>query len=79
MGLHIWDTGGAEKFRSIAPLYYRGAHAAILVYSITDETSFRGIDDWVKHLDEYASNANMIRVIVGNKKDVENNYRKVES
>ena len=46
--LHIWDTGGAEKFKAIAPLYYRGAHAALVVYSIVDENSFRSLDDWIK-------------------------------
>ena len=35
--LQIWDTAGQERFRSMAPLYYRGAVAAILVFSITDE------------------------------------------
>ena len=33
--LQIWDTAGQERFRSMAPLYYRGAVAAILVFSIT--------------------------------------------
>lgn len=31
----IWDTAGQEKYRSVAPLYYRGAHAALLVYDIS--------------------------------------------
>ena len=48
MRLHIWDTGGAEKFKTIAPLYYRGAHAAIVVYSITDETSFKAVEEWLQ-------------------------------
>eukprot|EP00494_Astrolonche_serrata_P004486 UN04499 len=29
--LQIWDTAGQERFRSMAPIYYRGADAAILV------------------------------------------------
>jgi small GTP-binding protein len=46
--LHIWDTGGSEKFRSVAPLYYKGAHAALVCYSIIDDNSFRSMDDWLK-------------------------------
>eukprot|EP01048_Picozoa_sp_COSAG05_P012532 COSAG05_NODE_1261_length_5339_cov_5.286641_2_plen_52_part_00 len=31
----IWDTAGQERFASLAPMYYRGAAAAIVVYDIT--------------------------------------------
>jgi GTPase SAR1 family protein len=31
----IWDTAGQEKYHSLAPMYYRGAAAAIVVYDIT--------------------------------------------
>ena len=33
----IWDTAGQEKYHSLAPMYYRGASAAIVVYDITRE------------------------------------------
>lgn len=32
----IWDTAGQERFHSLAPMYYRGAQAAIVVYDITN-------------------------------------------
>lgn len=31
----IWDTAGQERYHSVIPLYYRGAHAALLVYDIS--------------------------------------------
>lgn len=37
----IWDTAGQEKYRALAPMYFRGAAAAIVVYDITKESSYR--------------------------------------
>ena len=44
--LHIWDTLGQEKFKSVAPLYYKKSVGAFLVYDITDRKSFEGMDEW---------------------------------
>ncbi|MGH0134287.1 UNVERIFIED_CONTAM: hypothetical protein FKN15_028051 [Acipenser sinensis] len=35
----IWDTAGQERYHSLAPMYYRGGQAAIVVYDITNELS----------------------------------------
>ena len=32
----IWDTAGQERYHSLAPMYYRGSQAAIVVYDITN-------------------------------------------
>ena len=31
----IWDTAGQEKYHSLAPMYYRGAAAAVVVSALT--------------------------------------------
>ena len=44
---------------SSAPLpcaaYYRGAMGILLVYDITDEGSFNNIRNWMKNIEEHAS------------------------
>jgi len=35
----IWDTAGQERFHSLAPMYYRNAQAAVIVYDITKPVS----------------------------------------
>ena len=39
MKFEIWDTAGQERYHSLAPMYYRGAQAAIVVYDITNQVS----------------------------------------
>ena len=70
VSLQIWDTAGQERFRVLTPMYYRGAHSAILVYSIIDEASFKEIDYWVESLREHSS-ADVELFLVGNKSDLE--------
>ncbi|KAI8371031.1 P-loop containing nucleoside triphosphate hydrolase protein [Blakeslea trispora] len=73
--LQIWDTAGQERFRSMAPMYYRGASAAILVYDITSEESFTELVSWIEELSKNVTEDIVIHV-VGNKIDLES-QRKV--
>ncbi|KAI9596497.1 ras-related protein rab-5C-like protein [Syncephalis fuscata] len=73
--LQIWDTAGQERFRSMAPMYYRGASAAILVYDITSEKSFEEIGSWVTELQR---NTGDIAIhVVGSKLDLAETKRQV--
>eukprot|EP00039_Didymoeca_costata_P011913 m.169838 g.169838 ORF g.169838 m.169838 type:complete len:202 (-) comp15329_c0_seq1:143-748(-) len=70
--LQIWDTAGQERFRSMAPMYYRGAAAAVLVYDITSKVSFSEVDSWFAELKERAD-PDLVFCVVGNKVDLRNN------
>uniref|UniRef100_A0A6P4FMW0 Ras-related protein Rab-1A-like n=1 Tax=Drosophila rhopaloa TaxID=1041015 RepID=A0A6P4FMW0_DRORH len=48
--LQIWDTAGEERFRSVLPAYYRGAHGVLLVYDTTSVSTFRSLDGWLKEI-----------------------------
>ncbi|KAI4089995.1 MAG: hypothetical protein Q9206_006485 [Seirophora lacunosa] len=67
--LQLWDTAGQERFRSISKLYYRGASAVLLVYSIIDEHSFDEMGRWMKEIKEHIGD-DVIVHIVGTKNDV---------
>jgi len=72
----IWDTAGQERYHSLAPMYYRGSQAAIVVYDITNPESFTRAKSWVKELHRQAS-ANIVISLAGNKADL-GNKRMVE-
>ncbi|KAI3923763.1 hypothetical protein MKW98_011393 [Papaver atlanticum] len=70
----IWDTAGQERYHSLAPMYYRGASAAAIVYDITSMDSFRRAKKWVEEL-EARGNPNMVMLLVGNKADLESSRK----
>ena len=74
--LHLWDTGGQEKFRAMAGLYYKDAVAAILVYDVSNPESLDSLEYWVKELNENASE-NIVISIAGNKCDLPNEEKKI--
>ncbi|OHT13085.1 small GTP-binding protein [Tritrichomonas foetus] len=68
--LQLWDTAGQEKFRSLAPMYYRSAAVAVLVYDITQKQSLDGLEDWAAEIADKAPH-NIKLVVIGNKTDLE--------
>src|SRR5688500_12778127 len=70
----LWDTAGPERYRSLAPMFYRGAAIVILIYDVYNRKSFeQAIGLWVGELKLNERNlvANCCRVLVGNKTDLD--------
>ncbi|KAK1777282.1 ras family-domain-containing protein [Copromyces sp. CBS 386.78] len=65
----IWDTAGQERFASLAPMYYRNAQAALVVYDLTKPTSLIKAKHWVAELQRQAS-PGIVIALVGNKLDL---------
>jgi small GTP-binding protein len=65
----LWDTAGQEKYRSLVPLYFRKADIFLLMFDVTQRTSFDSIDSWLDLLQRY-TNATLPIVLVGNKIDI---------
>ncbi|KAM7257203.1 hypothetical protein ACFE04_012944 [Oxalis oulophora] len=90
--LQIWDTAGQERFRTITTAYYRGAMGILLVYDVTDESSFNrfsisfpykpdflllsDIRNWIRNIEQHASD-NVNKILVGNKADMDESKRAV--
>ncbi|PWA90819.1 ras-related protein RHN1 [Artemisia annua] len=68
----IWDTAGQERYHSLAPMYYRGAAAAIVVYDITKMVSFERAKKWIEEL-KRQGNPHLVMVLVANKADLNTN------
>ncbi|KAK7844206.1 ras-related protein rabc2a [Quercus suber] len=70
--LTIWDTAGQERFRTLTSSYYRGAQGIILVYDVTRRETFTNLSDvWAKEVELYSNNQHCVKMLVGNKVDID--------
>jgi len=67
--LQLWDLGGQERFRFMHEAYLRGAHGALLLFDITNYTSFVNIEKWVQLLRK--QNSELPIILVASKYDLE--------
>jgi small GTP-binding protein len=64
----VWDTAGQEFYHSLAPMYYRNARAAVVVFDLTSTASFQGSEAWVQELQNTVKN--IFIILCGNKSDL---------
>ena len=69
--LKIWDTAGQERFRNITTQYYKGADGIVLVYDVTEESSYDKIRDWMEQILYNTQRDDIGLVLLGNKCDME--------
>lgn len=68
--IQIWDTAGQERFRAISRSIYHGAKGAMVVYDITNQSSFDAIPTWLQELRVFVP-ATCCIFLIGNKCDLE--------
>lgn len=68
--LQIWDTGGSERYRSMASIYFHDADAAVIVYDITSVNSFKDVSVWLQELKDKGPE-HIIVALAGNKSDLQ--------
>ena len=66
--VQIWDTAGQDRFLAITKNYYRGANGILLVFDVTNSSSFEHIKNWIEQIKEEASDK-IIIYLIGNKID----------
>ena len=67
--LQIRDTGGQERFSSIRPMYYRGSLGALLIFDLTNSSSFEHLPQWIEEVRANVKNEIPL-LLVGNKSDL---------
>ncbi|KAF8203923.1 GTP-binding protein RAB5 [Pholiota molesta] len=70
----IWDTAGQERYKaciffSLAPMYYRNANCAVVVYDITQSASLEKARTWIRELQRQAD-PSIVIALCGNKLDL---------
>ncbi|GMT14369.1 hypothetical protein PFISCL1PPCAC_5666, partial [Pristionchus fissidentatus] len=68
--LQVWDTAGQERFRCMVPMYMRNADAAIIVFDLTNRSSFEEVTKWENELIRCCSSSSPSIVLIGNKADL---------
>jgi small GTP-binding protein len=83
ISINLTDTAGQERYFSITQSYFKGSNGVFLLYSITDQKSFKNLNKWLNtvrnKIGNYEDNKYLI-FLMGTKLDlVENdeNLRKV--
>eukprot|EP00922_Rhytidocystis_sp_ex-Travisia-forbesii_P037194 GHVS01055427.1.p1 GENE.GHVS01055427.1~~GHVS01055427.1.p1 ORF type:complete len:211 (+),score=18.73 GHVS01055427.1:120-752(+) len=67
--LQLWDTAGQERFRSLIPSYIRDSSAAVVVYDVTQRSSFLSTTKWIEDVRAERGH-DVIIALVGNKTDL---------
>ena len=66
--LSIWDISGLERFRDLTFKCYNNCDIIIIVYDVTDRTSFNNIKTWMNSV--HNSNPYTPVYLIGNKYDI---------
>ena len=70
--LKLTDTGGQEKYRSIAASYFWNVDVVLFVFDLNNEKSFKSIQYWFDFFEQNNSGRKIKnKYLIGNKNDLE--------
>ena len=67
--LYLWDTMGQEKLKSLTKIFFKNSKIVVLVFDITHEDTFKGLNFWHNEVKENLGN-DVVVGICGNKSDL---------
>lgn len=69
--VQLWDTAGQERYHALISAYYRGSVGAVIVYDVTNKSSFEHTyTSWINNL-ETSTKENIPKMLLGNKTDLQ--------
>ena len=69
--LNLVDTSGQEQYKSLAFQYVKNISTVLFVFDLSDKKSFNNIKQWIQFFNDNASDINIPKYLIGNKKDLE--------
>ena len=69
VAMNVWDTAGQEKYRSLVPMYLKGADAVLVVFDVSHPFDVDSISELITHARSFADQSARV-YIVGNKIDL---------
>ena len=69
----LFDTAGQERYRAITKTYFRDSQGIILIYDISNATTFEHVQIWLESIKESLSDwkrSGYIVMLLGNKLDI---------
>ena len=75
INVNLYDTAGQERYRAITSIYLKSSQGILLIYEISDRTSFLSIESWINSITEHLGNikdSKYVVILIGNKIDLAN-------
>ena len=69
--VQIWDTAGQERYRVVTKNYFNTSNGFIIIYDITDRSSFNNINNWMDQIESFIGKE-VKCILFGNKNDLDN-------
>jgi Ras-related protein Rab-1A len=69
--IQVWDTGGQQRYRPVLASCYKGALGVVVVFDLTNRTSFSNVAQWLHEVDEFSALDADKKILVGNKADLQ--------